>query len=91
MVVGLEGGKERGRTSEGFLFDRRHTQRALVPQATEPYQPRLASRHTPRHMKAHVDQLASKEYWAAPAGGPPELVVMFVPGEAFSHRRSLDY
>jgi len=35
-----------------------------------------------RHLKAHVDQLASKAYWSALAE-TPEFVVMFVPGEAF--------
>ncbi|GAB3462529.1 hypothetical protein GCM10027570_49030 [Streptomonospora sediminis] len=35
-----------------------------------------------KHLRAHVDQLAAKSYWAAfsPA---PEFVVLFVPGEAF--------
>jgi DNA recombination protein RmuC len=39
-----------------------------------------------RHLRAHVDGLAAKEYWAAfqPC---PELVVLFVPGEAFLRRR----
>lgn len=35
-----------------------------------------------RHLKAHVDQLASKAYWAA-LPETPEFVVMFIPGEAF--------
>ncbi len=35
-----------------------------------------------RHLKAHVDQLASKAYWTA-LPETPEFVVMFVPGEAF--------
>ena len=35
-----------------------------------------------RHLKAHVDSLASKAYWAA-LPESPEFVVMFVPGEAF--------
>ncbi|HEY3957838.1 MAG TPA: DNA recombination protein RmuC [Streptosporangiaceae bacterium] len=35
-----------------------------------------------RHLRKHVDDLAGKSYWAAfsPA---PELVVLFIPGEAF--------
>jgi DNA recombination protein RmuC len=35
-----------------------------------------------RHLKAHVDSLASKAYWAA-LPQSPEFVVMFIPGEAF--------
>lgn len=35
-----------------------------------------------RHLRTHVDQLASKAYWAA-LPETPEFVVMFVPGEAF--------
>jgi DNA recombination protein RmuC len=35
-----------------------------------------------RHLKAHVDQLASKAYWTA-LQETPEFVVMFIPGEAF--------
>jgi DNA recombination protein RmuC len=42
-----------------------------------------------RHLRAHVDQLASKAYWL---GLPetPEFVVMFIPGEAFL-APALDY
>lgn len=37
-----------------------------------------------RHVRAHVDALAAKQYWAQfPTA--PELVVMFVPAEAFLH------
>jgi DNA recombination protein RmuC len=42
-----------------------------------------------RHLKAHVDQLASKAYWSA-LPQTPEFVVMFVPGEAFL-APALDY
>jgi DNA recombination protein RmuC len=35
-----------------------------------------------RHLRAHVDRLADKAYWAA-LGESPEFVVLFVPGEAF--------
>ena len=35
-----------------------------------------------RHLRTHVDQLASKAYWTA-LPETPEFVVMFVPGEAF--------
>jgi DNA recombination protein RmuC len=35
-----------------------------------------------RHLRAHVDSLAGKAYWAAmPA--TPEFVILFIPGEAF--------
>ncbi|WP_228560166.1 DNA recombination protein RmuC [Catenulispora pinisilvae] len=39
-----------------------------------------------KHLRVHVDQLASKAYWRAlgASGRPtPEFVVLFVPGEAF--------
>ena len=35
-----------------------------------------------RHLRAHVDRLADKAYWAA-LPDAPEFVVLFVPGEAF--------
>ncbi len=35
-----------------------------------------------RHLRAHVDRLADKAYWAA-LPDSPEFVVLFVPGEAF--------
>ena len=35
-----------------------------------------------RHLRKHVDALAGKEYWTA-FQPTPELVVLFVPGEAF--------
>ena len=35
-----------------------------------------------RHLRAHVDGLAAKDYWAA-LRPTPEFVVLFVPGEAF--------
>jgi DNA recombination protein RmuC len=42
-----------------------------------------------RHLKAHVDQLASKAYWSA-LPESPEFVIMFIPGEAFL-APALDY
>ena len=35
-----------------------------------------------RHLRAHVDQLAAREYWQA-LSPSPELVVLFVPAEPF--------
>jgi DNA recombination protein RmuC len=35
-----------------------------------------------RHLRAHVDSLASKAYWAA-LPGTPEFAILFIPGEAF--------
>ena len=35
-----------------------------------------------RHLRAHVDQLAAKAYWAA-LSPSPEFVILFIPGEAF--------
>jgi DNA recombination protein RmuC len=35
-----------------------------------------------RHLREHVDRLASKAYWAA-LSPAPEFVVLFIPGEAF--------
>ena len=35
-----------------------------------------------RHLRAHVDQLGGKAYWAA-LSPAPEFVVLFIPGEAF--------
>jgi DNA recombination protein RmuC len=42
-----------------------------------------------RHLRTHVDQLASKAYWSA-LPETPEFVVMFIPGEAFL-APALDY
>jgi DNA recombination protein RmuC len=35
-----------------------------------------------RHLRTHIDQLASKAYWQA-LPNTPEFVVLFVPGESF--------
>jgi DNA recombination protein RmuC len=43
---------------------------------------RLAAKAHARSLRSHVDHLAGKEYWTA-FQPSPELVVCFVPGEAF--------
>lgn len=48
---------------------------------TEAVQLEAAARHA-RALRVHVDGLAAKEYWAA-FQPTPQLVVCFVPGEAF--------
>lgn len=53
--------------------------------ATGQDDPRLQTEHLTRHAKhlrAHVDQLADKAYWAA-FDPSPEFVVLFVPGDPF--------
>jgi DNA recombination protein RmuC len=35
-----------------------------------------------RHLRDHIDRLASKNYWAA-LSSSPEFVILFIPGEAF--------
>lgn len=47
----------------------------------EPERQRRLAAHA-RHLRAHVEALAAKRYWAA-VPGSPEFVVLFVPGEAF--------
>ncbi len=56
----------------------------VVVDAKAPMAAFLEQRHTDhaRALRTHVDALAAKEYWTAVAGSP-ELVVCFVPGEAF--------
>ncbi|MBU3063236.1 DNA recombination protein RmuC [Nocardia sp. NEAU-G5] len=53
--------------------------------ATGQDDPRLRTEHLTRHAKhlrAHIDQLADKAYWAA-FDPSPEFVVLFVPGDPF--------
>jgi DNA recombination protein RmuC len=77
MVVRLAGGKN-------VIIDSKVSLAAYLEAASSADEAvrdaRLAA-HA-RHLKAHVDQLASKAYWSA-LPETPEFVVMFVPGEAF--------
>ncbi|MGH3296323.1 MAG: DNA recombination protein RmuC [Trebonia sp.] len=77
MVVRLAGGKN-------VIVDSKVSLAAYLEAAStadeDVREARLAA-HA-RHLKAHVDQLASKAYWSA-LPETPEFVVMFVPGEAF--------
>src|ERR1700728_2741557 len=77
MVVRLAGGKNvivDSKVSLAAYLEAASTADEAVREA------RLAA-HA-RHLKAHVDQLASKAYWSA-LPETPEFVIMFVPGEAF--------
>ncbi|HYJ74114.1 MAG TPA: DNA recombination protein RmuC [Kineosporiaceae bacterium] len=80
LVVHLPGGKH-------VVVDAKAPLAAFL-EASEPgggdaeeRQHRAAERHA-RALRAHVDGLAAKEYWTA-FDPSPELVVCFVPGEAF--------
>jgi DNA recombination protein RmuC len=77
MVVRLAGGKNvvvDSKVSLAAYLEAASTADAATREA------RIAA-HA-RHLKAHVDQLASKAYWSL-LPESPEFVVMFVPGEAF--------
>jgi DNA recombination protein RmuC len=77
MVVRLAGGKNvvvDSKVSLAAYLEAASTSDAATREA------RIAA-HA-RHLKAHVDQLASKAYWSL-LPESPEFVVMFVPGEAF--------
>jgi len=50
--------------------------------ATDDARQARAAREHARALRAHVDTLATKEYWTA-FDPSPELVICFVPGEAF--------
>jgi DNA recombination protein RmuC len=77
MVVRLAGGKN-------IIVDSKVSLAAYLEAAeageSDMHEARLDA-HA-RHMREHVDRLASKSYWQAfsPA---PEFVVLFIPGEAF--------
>jgi DNA recombination protein RmuC len=81
LVVHLPGGKH-------VVVDAKAPLAAFL-EASEPgpaadddeRQRRAAEKHA-RALRAHVDTLAAKEYWTA-FDPSPELVVCFVPGEAF--------
>ena len=77
MVVRLAGGKN-------VIVDSKVSLAAYLEAAAASddavRQDRLAA-HA-RHLKTHVDQLASKAYWSA-LPETPEFVVMFIPGEVF--------
>jgi DNA recombination protein RmuC len=81
LVVHLPGGKhvvvDAKAPLAAFLEASEAGQRGL----DEERQRQAASAHA-RALRAHVDALAAKEYWTA-FDPSPELVVCFVPGEAF--------
>ncbi|MGI5120270.1 DNA recombination protein RmuC [Marinactinospora thermotolerans] len=77
MVVRLAGGKN-------IVVDSKVSLSAYL-EAVESDDPKTRSARLDAHarqVRAHVDRLAAKSYWAAfsPA---PEFVVLFIPGEAF--------
>jgi DNA recombination protein RmuC len=77
MVVRLAGGKN-------VVVDSKVSLAAYLEAAAATDEGTQANRlaaHA-RQLKAHVDQLGSKAYWAA-LPQAPEFVVMFIPGEAF--------
>ena len=77
MVVRLAGGKN-------VVVDSKVSLSAYLEAAATADEATRADRlaaHA-RHLKTHVDSLASKAYWAA-LPETPEFVVMFIPGEAF--------
>ena len=78
LVVHLPGGKH-------LVVDAKAPLAAFLEASEGPAgaqdQAEVAARHA-RALRAHVDGLAAKEYWAA-FQPTPQLVVCFVPGEAF--------
>jgi DNA recombination protein RmuC len=77
MVVRLAGGKN-------VVVDSKVSLAAYLEAAStadESEREARISAHA-RHLRTHVDQLASKAYWSS-LPETPEFVIMFVPGEAF--------
>jgi DNA recombination protein RmuC len=77
MVVRLAGGKN-------IVVDSKVSLAAYFEAAEAADEPTRAERlraHA-RHLREHVDRLASKSYWAA-LSQAPEFAVLFIPGEAF--------
>ncbi len=77
MVVRLAGGKN-------VVVDSKVSLAAYLEAAAAASQDEQAARlaaHA-RHLRAHVDSLGSKAYWAA-LPSTPEFVILFIPGEAF--------
>jgi DNA recombination protein RmuC len=77
LVVRLAGGKQ-------IVVDAKVPFAAYLEamEATEPAErDRRLAAHA-RHLRAHVDALAAKGYWAA-LQPSPEFVVLFIPGEVF--------
>ena len=77
LVVRLAGGKQ-------IVVDAKVSLAAYL-QAVESKDPDVSAermRAHARHLRAHVDGLAAKDYWRA-FQPTPEFVVLFVPGDAF--------
>ena len=77
LVVRLAGGRS-------VVVDAKVTLAAYLEAAESADESTAAERMAAhaRHLRAHVDRLADKAYWAA-LPDSPEFVVLFVPGEAF--------
>jgi DNA recombination protein RmuC len=78
LVVHLPGGKH-------VVVDAKAPLSAFLEASETPDDPRRQAEAAAAHaraLRAHVDGLAAKEYWRA-FDPSPELVVCFVPGEAF--------
>jgi DNA recombination protein RmuC len=77
MVVRLAGGKN-------IVVDSKVSLAAYL-EAAEASDEAIASLRMDahaRHVREHIDRLASKNYWAA-LSPSPEFVILFIPGEAF--------
>jgi DNA recombination protein RmuC len=77
MVVRLAGGKN-------IVVDSKVSLAAYL-EAAEASDEAIASLRMDahaRHVRDHIDRLASKNYWAA-LSPSPEFVILFIPGEAF--------